>query len=500
MNLSETCQLQTFHMSSSPPRRQKQQLLNVPSRPSSSRQLPAYGNTWTAGIVPSIDDLLGASNAGTRRTSHDLDMLPVKRRVSAAVVFQSLASLSGIRRGSDNAEATEDLPMNRLGDTPALSRPTLTLRRAPTQQRIATIITPRHTAHAILMFVLVIAAGLGIFFVALEVILQTSAALQSVPVNDTQPWVTKFAIGPKTFVVGGSYILLIVVSIMLTLNRAVTVRSAAMDIPKLHIPFRKDDLPYSVFKTVQRGIARAKAIDLEPVASEVHNEGWLYNRSDLTPLLESPTSPMQTGSGRRAGATRGKMVRPKLKVTRNKKKSSASLGILPRTSAPPIPSDAALVSPVSSIPMSVMVASGEKKPVHLKRAVINACAVLRSKLRKSYFDRRTAVMSPSSAGDISDSDAVQDERYRLLLERPHTMTMVDYINALASAFDIDQAPVTYFCDIYTMARFSDDEITESEYQTSMKCLVAIAKRINEQCISDPKLPSPSARQDAILEE
>jgi hypothetical protein len=65
----------------------------------------------------------------------------------------------------------------------------------------------RPNARQVLVVLLFLVAGLCMLVACLDLILQTSADLDNDAKPDAPPWSLNFVIGPKTFVVGGAYIL-----------------------------------------------------------------------------------------------------------------------------------------------------------------------------------------------------------------------------------------------------------------------------------------------------
>ncbi|KAI9483404.1 MAG: hypothetical protein EXX96DRAFT_141171 [Benjaminiella poitrasii] len=86
-------------------------------------------------------------------------------------------------------------------------------------------------------------------------------------------------------VVGGSYLLLALASILFSCSRMLTVRGSLQDIPKLYIPIKKEDLPKKVFMRIQHEFDRAKQAKklAAPRPEDIQSVGWA---KPGTPLFE----------------------------------------------------------------------------------------------------------------------------------------------------------------------------------------------------------------------
>ncbi|KAI8887853.1 hypothetical protein K501DRAFT_241609 [Backusella circina FSU 941] len=86
-------------------------------------------------------------------------------------------------------------------------------------------------------------------------------------------------------VVGGSYVLLTLASLLFSCSRMLTVRGALQDIPKLYIPIKKEDLPSKVFTRIKNEFEEVKQTRkrAEPRPEDIQAVGWA---KPGTPLFE----------------------------------------------------------------------------------------------------------------------------------------------------------------------------------------------------------------------
>ncbi|EPB84704.1 hypothetical protein HMPREF1544_08503 [Mucor circinelloides 1006PhL] len=86
-------------------------------------------------------------------------------------------------------------------------------------------------------------------------------------------------------VVGGSYLLLALASLLFSCSRMLTVRGSLQDIPKLYIPIKKEDLPKKVFHKIRYEFEQAKQTRklAEPRSEDIQAVGWA---KPGTPLFE----------------------------------------------------------------------------------------------------------------------------------------------------------------------------------------------------------------------
>ncbi|CAO3661699.1 unnamed protein product [Rhizopus microsporus] len=86
-------------------------------------------------------------------------------------------------------------------------------------------------------------------------------------------------------VVGGSYVLLALISVVCSCSRMISVRRSMQNIPKLHIPIKEQNLPKKVYSQIWHEFRQTRAIrdQAKPRPEDIQAVGWA---KPGTPLFE----------------------------------------------------------------------------------------------------------------------------------------------------------------------------------------------------------------------
>ncbi|CEG70366.1 hypothetical protein RMATCC62417_06278 [Rhizopus microsporus] len=86
-------------------------------------------------------------------------------------------------------------------------------------------------------------------------------------------------------VVGGSYVLLALISVVCSCSRMISVRRSMQNIPKLHIPIKEQNLPKKVYSQIWHEFGQTRAIrdQAKPRPEDIQAVGWA---KPGTPLFE----------------------------------------------------------------------------------------------------------------------------------------------------------------------------------------------------------------------
>ncbi|KAF5336865.1 hypothetical protein D9611_003346 [Ephemerocybe angulata] len=114
--------------------------------------------------------------------------------------------------------------------------------------------------YALTVLVTVVASGLSC----------AAIISQAVRTADNRSWVRNF----NALVIGASYIIVFVVSLLYCIKRRVAVRSKLQRISKTYRPVGKDDLPKPVHKYVTQEYVRACLVSYESLPKDIVHAGW----------------------------------------------------------------------------------------------------------------------------------------------------------------------------------------------------------------------------------
>ena len=296
---------------------------------------------------------------------------------------------------------------------------------SPTTPSTTPVLLCRFSAPFLLQLFLILLAVLGVFVVGVDLLRQTG-----IEQADGTKSPLDVSIGPKTFVVGGGYVLLALTMLAFTVNRTVSVRHALNDIPKLYMPVNLEDLPQHIYERIRNEWIRVRKIPLHPVPRECGQPGWGMEevRNNNTTTREEPKQQQV------------RAFRSKMKTTNRKE-----LHIPTAVVRDPAPS--------------------HLRPIHYKKSIIQSWLVVESLAASIPFeDGSKGMVESDSTLDCSHS-------------RPPWMSLSQYMDYLTMSFQMDPRIVRFYKDGFYKARYSEDELSAEEYRDIMKCLVVMVKQL-----------------------
>jgi len=126
--------------------------------------------------------------------------------------------------------------------------------------RLILLKTASEISYLLLLLTTLAAVGLSCFALL-------SQAVRTAP---NQSWVNNI----NAFVIGASYAIVLVVSLLYCANRRIAVRMKLQKISKADRTIKKADLPDSVYKYISQEYVRACLVSYESLPKDVHHEGW----------------------------------------------------------------------------------------------------------------------------------------------------------------------------------------------------------------------------------
>lgn len=235
------------------------------------------------------------------------------------------------------------------------------------------------------------------------------------------------------------------------------VHRALADIPKLYIANKREDLPKRVFVMVDTELQRIKDIDLNPLPKDYEQHGWGKQQVAANTLPSPSTRSEGAAVVAAPGSLNGlRSFKNRMNMTKKLRRQTTE--------------------PVTAVEMSVLTAA-DAEHIHFKRSVIQSYLVVESVA--ASIPRPTARASPvlEEADGEPIHDLLSSSSSLETYARPPWQTIDDYMCALSEWFHIDGRLVQFFLDGYRRARYSEQELTATEYRDIIKCVVIIVKRI-----------------------
>jgi hypothetical protein len=103
-------------------------------------------------------------------------------------------------------------------------------------------------------------------------------------------------------------------------------------------------------------------------------------------------------------------------------------------------------------------------PIHFKKSVLTSFHVLETAMHVAYIKNKL-------------QEPPETPLMRFEGKKPPLMFVTTYVELVSKLFQVDLRVAKYYSDVYRIARFSDEELTEDQYKDAMKCLVLLLKEI-----------------------
>ncbi|KAF8225014.1 hypothetical protein L208DRAFT_1368619 [Tricholoma matsutake] len=126
--------------------------------------------------------------------------------------------------------------------------------------RLILLRTASEISYLLLLLTTLAAVGLSCFALL-------SQAVRTAP---NQSWTNNI----NALVIGASYAIVVVVSLLYCVKRRIAVRMKLQKISKADRTIRKADLPHSVYKYISQEYVRACLVSYESLPKDAHHEGW----------------------------------------------------------------------------------------------------------------------------------------------------------------------------------------------------------------------------------
>lgn len=249
-------------------------------------------------------------------------------------------------------------------------------------------------------------------------------------------------------VIGGSYLLTLVIAVLIYASRLYTNRSVLAAIPKTWIPVEKGDVSKSVRRIIVEGLTRSAIIAYDARPRDTRPEKVPKSRDGMGATGEERSS----------------------KSEEHHKEQDAAL---PRPSSEK-PSWGPISHPGWSSPSCSDLPNLHYDPVILELPhLIEAKAV-------SIAPPDPAFLPETAPNDSQPPTIIPDARVVELLQRPATMGLRDYISYLTNLNLIKPPHLGgQFLALYEQARFSGTELTETEFRTLMGIFAELLRGMKE---------------------